>query len=373
MIANRRRQDGGRPVRLLHPRLPTRLRRRHRGGRRLPHERPLQLRRRDQPRQRLAGVDADLQARVACIAWAAMFGHMTDIGGKVPGSLPTDARQIFEEGIRIPPVKIVQEGRDCRRRCSKLILHNCRLPHWNQSDLNALVAACRTAGRRVMRAGRALRRRRLSTRHLGELLERNHRAMKPADHRATRSPRRRSPSRDYICDDGIGMPVPTRSSLQDVAGRRPKVIFDFEGTDPQSEGSINFYLNEEMFKMFCGVFMIMVFDPQIMFNDGFYDLMEVRIPQGSLLKPDAPAALSCRTHALGRIFDVISGLLGPGEPRLPVRGRLFRQPPLHVLGQRPHRAVVPALPDRVWRDSRPPGGRRARRALAVAELHQRPQ
>jgi N-methylhydantoinase B/oxoprolinase/acetone carboxylase alpha subunit len=43
-----------------------------------------------------------------------------------------------------------------------------------------------------------------------------------------------------------------------------------------------------MFKMFCGVYMIMVFDPQIMFNDGFYDLMEVRIPEGSLLKPLKP-------------------------------------------------------------------------------------
>ena len=70
------------------------------------------------------------------------------------------------------------------------------------------------------------------------------------------------------------------------------VIFDFAGTAPQSVGSINFLLNEEMFKMFCGVFMIMVFDPQIMFNDGFYDLMEVRIPEGSLLKPRHPAALS---------------------------------------------------------------------------------
>jgi N-methylhydantoinase B len=77
---------------------------------------------------------------------------------------------------------------------------------------------------------------------------------------------------------------------------------------------VNFYLNEEMFKMFCGVFMIQVFDPQIMFNDGFYDLMEVRIPEGSLLKPIEPAALSCRTHALGRIFDILGGLLGQGNP-----------------------------------------------------------
>ena len=48
-----------------------------------------------------------------------------------------------------------------------------------------------------------------------------------------------------------------------------------------------------MFKMFCGVYMIMVFDPQIMFNDGFYDLMEVRIPEGTLLKPvNPPRSLS---------------------------------------------------------------------------------
>jgi hypothetical protein len=93
-----------------------------------------------------------------------------------------------------------------------------------------------------------------------------------------------------------------------------KCIFDFEGTDPQSISSINFLLNEEMFKMFAGVYMIMVFDPQILFNDGFYDLMDVRIPPGTLLKPLKPAALSCRTHALGRIFDVLGGLLGQGNP-----------------------------------------------------------
>jgi hypothetical protein len=93
-----------------------------------------------------------------------------------------------------------------------------------------------------------------------------------------------------------------------------KVVLDFTGTDPQSDASINFYLNENMFKMFFGIYMIMVFDPQILFNDGFYDLVDVRIPEGSLLKPKFPAALSCRTHALGRIFDVLGALLGQKQP-----------------------------------------------------------
>ena len=74
------------------------------------------------------------------IAYAAMFGHMTDVGGKVPGSLPTDAREIFEEGIRIRPTKIFKND-ELQEDILKLILHNCRLPHWNRSDFNALVAA----------------------------------------------------------------------------------------------------------------------------------------------------------------------------------------------------------------------------------------
>ena len=242
------------------------------------------------------------------IAYAAMFGHMTDVGGKVPGSLPTDARDIFEEGIRVPPTKIYKND-ELQEDVLNLIMHNCRLPHWNRSDFNALVAAIRTAEKRVIE---------LSERFgddvfysaLDELLERNKRAM--ATLIKTTVPTEKQYFEDYVCDDGLGMgPYKIKCSMWREGS---KVKFDFEGTDPQSISSINFYLNEEMFKMFCGVYMIMVFDPQIMFNDGFYDLMEVNIPEGTLLKPKAPAALSCRTHALGRIFDVLGGLLGKGNP-----------------------------------------------------------
>ena len=230
------------------------------------------------------------------IAYAAMFGHMTDVGGKVPGSLPTDARDIFEEGIRVPPTKIYKND-ELQEDVLNLIMHNCRLPHWNRSDFNALVAAIRTAEKRVIE---------LSERFgddvfysaLDELLERNKRAM--ATLIKTTVPTEKQYFEDYVCDDGLGMgPYKIKCSMWREGN---KVKFDFEGTDPQSISSINFYLNEEMFKMFCGVFMIMVFDPQIMFNDGFYDLMEVRIPEGSLLKPRHRAALSCRTHALGSRF-----------------------------------------------------------------------
>ena len=68
--------------------------------------------------------------------------------------------------------------------------------------------------------------------------------------------------------------------------------------------------------MFIGVYMIMVFDPQILFNDGFYDLIHVTMPDGSLFHPDFPAALGCRTHALSRQFDVLGGALSRHAPEM---------------------------------------------------------
>ena len=243
------------------------------------------------------------------IAWAAMFGHMTDVGGKVPGSLPTDARTIYEEGVTTPPVKIFRNG-VLNQDVLTILLHNCRLPHWNLSDFNAITAALRTAGTRCIE---------LSERFgddvlysaMNAMLERNRRAMRELILRTV--PEQKQYFEDYLCDDGLNM-GPYRIACT-MWREGEKCIFDFAGTDPQSISSINFLLNEEMFKMFAGVYMIMVFDPQILFNDGFYDLMEVRIPAGSLLKPIKPAALSCRTHALGRIFDILGGLLGQGNPQ----------------------------------------------------------
>ena len=242
------------------------------------------------------------------VAWTAMFGHQSDIGGKVAGSMPIDARSIFEEGVRIPPVKIYKQG-VYNEDLIKLVMHQTRKPDWCAADLNALIASCRVAARRIdemcARFGDDVY---VSATTL--LLERNHRAMKALIEQSVGEDL--VSFEDYVCDDGVGYgPYKIRCTMHREGS---KVILDFEGTDPQSDASINFYLNENMFKMFFGIYMIMVFDPQIMFNDGFYDLIEVRIPEGSLLKPKYPAALSGRTHALGRIFDILGGLLGQRTP-----------------------------------------------------------
>jgi len=263
------------------------------------------------------------------VGWSAMFGHMTDVGGKVPGSLPTDATSIFEEGVLVPPFKLYKAG-ELNAEMLALILNQVRMKDWNRSDLNAIVAACRTAARRITE---------LCTRFgpetylssLDALLDRNLQAMRqliattiPADETLTFT--------DYLCDDGMGFgPYKIHCSMYREGDG---VVLDFTGTDPQSPGSINYYLNENLYKMFFGIYMIMVFDPQILWNDGYYPLVDVRIPEGTLLKPTYPAALSCRTHALGRIFDILGGLLGQRQPEFLCAAGFSSSPHLMYSGNR---------------------------------------
>ncbi|MEM9009646.1 MAG: hydantoinase B/oxoprolinase family protein [Pseudomonadota bacterium] len=242
------------------------------------------------------------------VSWAAMFGHMTDVGGKVPGSLPTDAKMIYEEGLIVPPSKIFKGGA-VNEELLNILLANTRMPEWNKSDFFAIIASLRLAERRVREN---IERFGVDTyiSAMWDMLDRNKAAMGAIIQMII--PESPSTFEDWIDDDGMGNgPYKIACKLW----REGEVaVFDFAGSDPQSLSSINFLLNEEMFKMFFGAFTINLFDPQILFNDGFYDLVDVRIPEGCILKPKKPAALSCRTHMLGRIFDLMGGLLGQGAP-----------------------------------------------------------
>ena len=255
------------------------------------------------------------------LAWSAMFGHMSDNGGMVPGSIPIEATTIFQEGIRIPPTKLYKKG-VLQSDLLELILHNVRTPQWNRFDLNALVAACNTAAKRCVELAERFGDDVLHS-TMDSMLQRNHAAMKHIIE--TFIPEEPRQFEDYICDDGMGMgPYKIKCTMWREGST---AIFDFDGTDPQAQSSVNFFLNEDMFKMFFGSFTINVVDPQIVFNDGFYDLVDVRIPQGTLLKPNYPAALSGRTHALGRIFDVLGALLGMGAPEMMLNAAGFSDSP----------------------------------------------
>lgn len=244
------------------------------------------------------------------IGWTSMFGHQMDVGGPLPGSFPTNATSIFGEGLRIPPVKLFEKG-VLNQGILDLILNNVRIPTMNRSDLMGIVAGCKTAEQRVQelcqRFGRDT--------YLAAcqaLLDRTYRAVQTLIRRNIST--EPQSFEDYIDDDGLGN-GPYKMKLT-IWREGDRAVFDWTGTDPQALGPVNFYLNPGMFKMFIGVYLIMVYDPQILFNDGFYDLIDARIPDGSLLHPQFPAALGCRTHALARLFDVMGGCLGQKSPEL---------------------------------------------------------
>ncbi|HEU5392229.1 MAG TPA: hydantoinase B/oxoprolinase family protein [Streptosporangiaceae bacterium] len=245
------------------------------------------------------------------VGWASMFGHMSDVGGKTPSSMPTDARTIYEEGVVIPPFTLYKAGQ-LNEDALRIILNQVRVPDWNRADLNGLVAACRTASRRVQemcaRFGVAT-----YLAALDALLDRNYRAMKTLLQVVFEEGRTLSFT-DYICDDGVGYgPYELKLSLTRTGD---KVHLDFTGSSPQAVGPVNYYLNENLARMFFGIYMITVADPQILWNDGFYPLVDVTIPEGSYWKPRHPAALNARNHGIGRVFDLFGGLLGQTNPAL---------------------------------------------------------
>ncbi len=244
------------------------------------------------------------------VGFTSMFGHMMDVGGPVPGSMPTDATTIFGEGIRIPPIKIYARG-ELNQAALDILMQNTRTPEMNYSDLMAIIAGCRAGERRVIEICE-----RFGTRvYLAAceaLLERTNRAMRQLI--IKNLPEEPQSFEDFIDDDGCGN-GPFKMKLT-VWREGEHAYFDWTGTSDQATGPINFYLHEGMFKMFIGVYMIMVFDPQILFNDGFYDLIHVTMPKGSLVHPNFPAALGSRTHALSRQFDVLGGALSHNAPEM---------------------------------------------------------
>lgn len=180
------------------------------------------------------------------IGWAANFGHLTDVQGKVPGSMSINASTIFEDGMQIPCVKLYAKGQ-YNRELVTVFRRNSRIPEWFESDVIALVAACRTAASRVCE---------LCDRYSLEvysastdyLLEKNRTAI--AQIIETKIGNERSSFTDFVDDDGHGVgPWNITCSMQKVDN---KLVFDWDGTSPQSNTSMNYYLSTTMFKMFIG-------------------------------------------------------------------------------------------------------------------------
>jgi len=242
------------------------------------------------------------------VGFTTQFGNLLDVGGSVFGSMPTAARSIFEEGVRFPPVKLYSGG-ELNGALVKVLARNSRAPDAAVADLMALCTATALGEQRIVelcdRFGRET-----YLEACEALLDRTREAVRRLI--VEKLPQMPQSFEDFVDDDGRGN-GPFRIKLA-VWREGERAVFDFAGTADQSPGPINFFLHEGMMKMVIGVYLIMVFDPDILFNEGFYDLIDVRVREGSILRPRYPAPLGIRHSTMSRWIDVIAGALGRQVP-----------------------------------------------------------
>jgi len=242
------------------------------------------------------------------VGYSSMFGHMTDVGGIVPGSMAAEANSIWDEGLRIPPIKIVRRG-EINRDALAVILRNSRTPDSNESDLYALIAACNRAAGRI----RELCDRFGQEAYIAaceELLVRARASMVEIIRKFI--PETPVTFEDFVDDDGQGNGP---FKLVMAVWREGDVVhLDWTGTEAQAPGPINFLGHDGLMTMFFAIYLIMAFDSEILFNDGYSDLFKLNMPEGTIIKPKFPAPLGLVNVTMARQFDVFQGILAQCAP-----------------------------------------------------------
>ncbi|HEX4727003.1 MAG TPA: hydantoinase B/oxoprolinase family protein [Jatrophihabitans sp.] len=269
------------------------------------------------------------------VAFVQAFGHHDDIGGAVPGSMPSHATSVFEEGLMVPPIRLWDQGVP-NRAALTIMTRNSRMPESLAADLDAECAACLMGSRR-----------------LGELFERYGRETVEACFdqivdRTTQTYRREILAKipvgswtweDYAEHDGVDAPrlhtqriTLTRTDAEDPDGER--LILDFTGTAPQAKGPINHcadYADGNFLKKWLAPILRNLADsPERMaeldVNEGVVPLIEMRFPPpGTLLTPVFPAPTNARTFVILRLLGVLAGVLAKAvDGRMPADQETIR-------------------------------------------------
>ena len=249
------------------------------------------------------------------VGYASQWGNLMDVGGTAPGSMPISARSIYYEGIRMPPIKLYDHGR-LNEEALRLFCHNTRTPKMVEADIKAIAAGTAAGAARV----RELCARFGKDTYLeacDAMLDRTRSGL--IDLIRTHLPDgERFEFTDYADDDGLGNgPIKLHMALWRDGDT---MNVDWTGSSPAVPGSVNFYLNPEMFKMFMGVFLIMAFSPDLVFNDGYYDLINVTLPENSILRPEFPAPVGNRLSLMARQFDVVGAVFSKALAQFAVSG-----------------------------------------------------
>jgi len=228
--------------------------------------------------------------------WTGATAHHLDVGGVNPGTEGPDLRQLYAEGIVLPPVRLYEEGHE-NRDVFDVLTENVRDPLSTISDLRAQRAACALGERRLLelvdRFGE-----RTATTAFAQALD--------VVERATRAALRELPdgqaaAEGFLDDDGRGGP-PTRIHAR-LAKRRDRLTVDLSGSAPQVAGAFNVpWASTRAAVVYALRAMV---DPSMTTNDGILRPLEIVCPRGTVLNPEHPAAVSVRHNTCQRLADVL--------------------------------------------------------------------
>jgi 5-oxoprolinase (ATP-hydrolysing)/N-methylhydantoinase A len=246
------------------------------------------------------------------LAYAVVTAHQVDMGGSVPGGNAASSASTFEEGLRIPPMKLFEQGRE-NQTLMAMIRRNVRMPSQVAGDLRAMMAAC-GIGARALEP--------LTDRYGVTVLEHAMHDMLEHAERLARAELRRLPSgvftfEDFMDDDGI-YDVPVRIAVSCSAGDG-KVRIDFAGSSAQVRGGCNATPSVAQSAAYFALRCAMSAD--VAANAGYHRLIEVMVPEGSVVNPRFPASCAAKGVTAFRICDAILGVLGRMLPdRIPAAG-----------------------------------------------------
>ncbi|MGI9333867.1 MAG: hydantoinase B/oxoprolinase family protein [Gammaproteobacteria bacterium] len=240
------------------------------------------------------------------IALSAAMTHHQDVGGMSPGSVPTTATEIFQEGIRIPPLKLHDRGEPNRTLLDLLEL-NVRIPNTFMGDLNAQIAACRIGARRV---GEIAHRYGTDTfQAIGtELMRRSEVLTRAA---LSQVPDGTYRYVDYLDNDGIDLDTPVRIEVA-VSVSGDEMSIDFAGSSAQVRGPFNCVPSGSYAAAYFALHALT--DPEIPTNGGCFRPITLELPEGSIVNPRPPAPVNSRTATIKRITGCIIGALREAMP-----------------------------------------------------------
>ena len=255
------------------------------------------------------------------VAFTTTFGHYQDIGGTRAGSISPHSTEIYHEGVLVPPVRIVREGR-LNEEAYRIFLRNSRLPDMVEGDTRAMMASCHLAETRLVE---------LFTRYGTDTVLAAFDACIEATGARARElflgmiPQGSWSFHDFLDNDGGTDSRPYRVDLT-LSRVGDVVTLDGSKSDDQARGPINFVTNPGLLRIAFGRYLQML-EPDLDVNQGLLNNLDQWIArEGSLLQPRFPAPLGMRANTRFRVMSCIFGALAQANG-----GRVPAGSPVYVL------------------------------------------